>query len=155
MVNTMLACFVFMNSVFFTAIEPNIELKSELSKVEENVDFKVFIPENYNQWKLIIKSLAFDKKNPDSVLITFEDKETKGKYIFECIQTKSNGDHPENGSIVNVNHNKARFTPWAASRNNQKPVGGILTWNQNGTNIEMKSSYLTKEEMIQIAKKMK
>lgn len=155
MTNIILACGMLINTLLFSFSETNLELKSELSKIEEQVNFKVFMPKDYYHWKMILKLLSSDQKNADSVLITFEDKKTEGKYIFDCIQTKSNDDHDINGSIVSLNGNEAIFTTWAASRNQPKPTGGILTWNQDGTNIEIKSSWLTKEEMIEIAKKMK
>ncbi|MEW4286229.1 DUF4367 domain-containing protein [Priestia koreensis] len=135
------------------AYTESLDLKSELSRIEEQVNFHVLIPENYTNWKMIFKNL--DTENSKSILITFQDKGSEGKYVFESIQKKGNNINLRSGEHVIISKYHGTFTPWSPSRNNPVPSGGILKWVQNDTSVELKSSYMSKEEMIKLASKMK
>jgi hypothetical protein len=59
---------------------------------------------------------------------------------------------------VDINGNKGYFSKWADSgkvdNNGETIIGGILGWIQNGTYIDMNSSSLSEEKMLEIARSM-
>ncbi|WP_051591140.1 DUF4367 domain-containing protein [Bacillus sp. UNC438CL73TsuS30] len=59
---------------------------------------------------------------------------------------------------VDINGNKGYFQEWDDSgevdKNGDIITGGLLNWVQNGTSVEMNSSRLSKEQMLEIARSM-
>lgn len=63
-----------------------------------------------------------------------------------------------NRQQVNINGNKGYFQEWEESgevdKNGDIITGGLLNWVQKGTSVEMSSSRLSKEQMLEIARSM-
>ncbi|MGO4890643.1 DUF4367 domain-containing protein [Anaerobacillus sp. MEB173] len=135
-----------------------------ISEVKEKVDFKVLSPKQVpDDWTLEIKTYSSGGKD----IIThfklhFMDK--NDKYLMVGIGEKkatSKRIEPMNSNVeeININGNIAYFQEWANAgeldSKGKKITGGLLTWIQDGTYIEMDSSNISKEKIIEIAESMK
>ncbi|MCM3672268.1 DUF4367 domain-containing protein, partial [Mesobacillus maritimus] len=64
-----------------------------------------------------------------------------------------------NAEEIEINGNKGFFKAWGNSgeidKKGELVTGGLLSWTQNGTYIQMNSSRIPKEMMLDIAKSMK
>jgi len=132
-----------------------------ISEIENKVNFKVFNPSNVPEgWTLEIKTypggvqdnvtkfrLHYMDKHDEHLMIGIEQRKATN------IQKKH-----FNTEKVEVNGHNAYFKEW----NNSGEVvsgkvisGGLLYWVQEGTYIEMDSSVLNKDKMLEIANSMK
>ncbi|WP_078410756.1 DUF4367 domain-containing protein [Priestia abyssalis] len=129
-----------------------------IPELKKKVDFKVLTPKEIpSHWTLDIKTYPWgEKEDITDFRLHYMDKYDE-HLMFGIGERKASGrlEKPEySGKTVNINGYKGYFSPFKASRRNEHPIGGILCWVQNDTYLEMDSSTLTKNEMINIAESM-
>ncbi|MGG0658730.1 DUF4367 domain-containing protein [Rummeliibacillus pycnus] len=126
-----------------------------ISEIKKEVDFTLLTPTNIPEdWTLDTKT------SPWIMLHYMDSKDTKlmvgihqrlGFHLFK-------DDFPY-AQQVDINGNKGYFQGWEESgevdKNGDTITGGLLNWVQNGTYVEMNSSRLPKERMLEIARSMK
>jgi hypothetical protein len=122
----------------------SVKIKDLVSKV----DFSVLVPD-----KLPKKSTLEIKTYPEGAIrLHYMDKDDN-VLIVGIGQRKLSKTQSEfsiqDAEAVNINGNKGYFKPF------DNAPGGILSWQQDGTFVEMDSSTITKQEMIKIANSMK
>jgi len=125
-------------------------LQSELAKIEKQSDFSVFKPQQVpKEWSVVIKPQP--KQHTSVLLLTYVNNQLKDDYMMVGIQQRkaANEELGREGKIVDINGNEAKFQSWA----DNKP-GGILSWIQEGTYIEIDSTKLSEKEMVTLAKSM-
>ncbi|WP_312474934.1 DUF4367 domain-containing protein [Neobacillus sp.] len=125
-----------------------------ISEIKKKVDFSVLTPNKIPvDWTL-------DTKITPWLMLHYMDS-TDIKLMVAIHQKKgfplSNDDFPL-AEQVDISGNKGYFQKWVDSgevdRNGDTITGGLLNWVQDGTFIEMNSSRLSKEEMLEIARSM-
>jgi hypothetical protein len=126
-----------------------------ISEIKKEVDFTILAPANIpNDWTLDTKT------SPWIMLHYMDSKDTK---LMVAIHLRrgfplSKDDFPYTQQ-VDINGNKGYFQGWEDSgkvdKNGNKITGGLLNWVQDGTYVEMNSSRLPKERMLEIARSMK
>jgi hypothetical protein len=130
--------------------------KSEtISEIKKKVDFTILIPRKIpDDWTLDTKT------SPWIMLHYMDSKDTK---LMVSINLRrgfplSDEDFPHSQQ-VDINGNKGYFQEWIDSgnvdKNGETIAGGLLNWVQDGTYVEMNSSRLPKERMLEIARSMK
>ncbi|WP_227940384.1 DUF4367 domain-containing protein [Alkalihalobacillus deserti] len=135
-----------------------------ISEIKEEVDFNVLSPKQVpDDWTLEIKTypsgendiisnfrLHYMDKNDKYLMVGIEEREATSKGI----EAKK-----LNAEEININGNIAYFQGWAnegeLDSKSKEITGGKLSWVQEGTCIEMDSSNITKDKMIEIARSMK
>ncbi|MBU7595690.1 DUF4367 domain-containing protein [Metabacillus halosaccharovorans] len=110
-----------------------------------------------SDWTLDIKTYPWnEKENIKDFRLHYMDK--NDKFLMFGIEEKKVFGNLEkivrDEKELNLNGYKGYYSSFKSSINNENPVGGILRWTQNDTYIEMNSSTLTEEQMINIAKSM-
>ncbi|OOQ93197.1 DUF4367 domain-containing protein [Bacillus cereus] len=128
-------------------------VKILLVEMKRKAEFKVLVPQELTQnWSLVMKTYPSKKSNRiDKVRLTYINTALKNYMMLGIEQSKAHeSDIISRGTKVQINKYKGRFEAWEGG----SPKGGILRWIQNGTYVEMNSSNLTKDEMIQLAKSM-
>ncbi|SOC15429.1 uncharacterized protein DUF4367 [Ureibacillus xyleni] len=134
-----------------------------VSEVKEKVDFPVFVPEKTpTDWTLEIKTYPIDEENFTHFRLHYMDKDdTILKVGIEQRKGSSNKGKflSPNAEEVDINANKGIFSSWGNSgevdTKGELITGGLLLWTQDGTSIEMNSSRIPKEIMLEIARSMK
>ncbi|MED4402702.1 DUF4367 domain-containing protein [Metabacillus fastidiosus] len=135
-----------------------------ISEIKEKVDFKVFSPEKIpNDWTLEIKTYPSDEKdnitqfklhymdhNDENLMVgILEKKERPTDVIKRAPETER----------IDINGNIGYFHEWYGNgeldKKGRKITGGILTWIQEGTYLEMNSLDIDKEQILEIARSMK
>ncbi|ALC85536.1 hypothetical protein AM499_06675 [Bacillus sp. FJAT-22090] len=126
-----------------------------ISEIQKEVDFTVLTPKRIpDDWTLDTKT------SPWIMLHYMDSKDTK---LIVAIDLKkgfrlSDDDFPYRQK-VDINGNKGYFQKWEESgevdKNGDTITGGLLNWVQDGTYVEMNSSRLSKEQMLEIARSMK
>ena len=126
-----------------------------ISEIKKEVDFTVLTPKKIpDDWTLEIKTTL-------GVMLHYMDsKDTK--LMVAIHQRKgvplSPYDFPH-AQLVDINGNKGYFQEWIdggeIDKNGDTITGGLLNWVQDDTFIEMNSSILPKERMLEIARSMK
>ncbi|WP_370576408.1 DUF4367 domain-containing protein [Neobacillus niacini] len=126
-----------------------------ISEIKKEVDFTVLTP------KKIPDDWTLDTKTSPWVMLHYMDsKDTK---LMVAIHQRmgfplSNDDFPS-AQQVDINGKKGYFQKWIDSGKVDKKgdtiTGGLLRWIQDGTYIEMDSSRLSEEKMLEIARSMK
>ncbi|WP_175987164.1 DUF4367 domain-containing protein [Bacillus sp. Marseille-Q1617] len=119
-------------------------------KIEDLVkkaDFSIFIPERIPQeYTLEIKMY------PESIRLHYMNKEDTDLSIG-IEQRKAPNAYPDStfqdAESVLINGNNGFFKTFSNA------PGGILSWKQDGTFLEMYSHVISKQEMIEIARSMK
>lgn len=135
-----------------------------ITKVKEKVDFSVLSPDKIpDDWTLEIKTYPMDEeKHLTHFRLHYMDKDdTLLKVGIE--QRKESSVKEEflnpNGEEVVINGYNGIFEPWGNSgeidKKGELVTGGLLRWTQNGTFVQMNSSRIPKEMMIEIARSMK
>jgi hypothetical protein len=126
-------------------------------KVDElikKVDFHLLLPNKIiNDCTLEIKTYPEGENHTfTQVRLHYMDNEDNALFLG-IAQRKISEEHPgysfQGAERVNINGNQGYF------KNYSNASGGILTWNQDGTLVEMDSNTLTKKEMIEIANTMR
>ncbi|RSK28512.1 DUF4367 domain-containing protein [Bacillus sp. HMF5848] len=135
-----------------------------ISEVEKKVDFKVLSPKQVpKDWTLEIKTYPLGEKDTiTNFRLHYMDK--NDKYLMVGIeQRKAVSNEVEvktpNAEKININGHIAYFQGWGnggeGDSKGKKITGGLLTWIQDGTYIEMDSSNISKENMMKIANSLK
>jgi len=125
-----------------------------ISEIQKEVDFRVLTPKRIpDDWTLEIKT------SPWVRLHYMDSKDTK-LMVLICLSKGFplfDDDFPHRQQ-VNINGNKGYFQEWDDSgevdKNGENINGGILNWVQEDTSVEMLSSRLSKEQMLEIARSM-
>jgi hypothetical protein len=126
-----------------------------ISEIKKEVDFTLLTPT-----KILCDWTLDTKTSPWIMLHYMDSKDTK--LIVAIHQKKglslSNDDFPY-AQQVDINGNKGYYRGWVDSgkvdKNGDTITGGLLDWVQDGTYVEMNSSRLPKERMLEIARSMK
>ena len=136
------------------AIKYNHNSKT-ISEIRKEVDFTLLTPTIIpNDWTLDTKtspwiSLHYMDSKDTKLMVAIHQK--RGFRLFK-------DDFPYSQQ-VDINGNKGYFQGWADSgevdKNGDTITGGLLCWVQDGTYLEMNSSRLPKERMLEIARSMK
>lgn len=129
-----------------------IGVNNNLSQIKKKTDFKLLSPQNIEKkWEVVIKPYPSAKSNIiTSVRLSYLDKKLNDYVVVGIEQTKGNK-ISNVGNIVDINGSKGRFEAWAE----KDKIGGLLRWVQGNTHIEMNSTNLTKDEMLELAKSFK
>jgi len=125
-------------------------LQNELAKIEKQSDFSIFKPQQVpEEWSVVIKPQS--KQHTSLLLLTYVNNQLKDDYMMVGIQQRKAGNEERNekGKNVDINGNKATFQSWSDNK-----LGGVLSWIQEGTYIEIDSTKLNEKEMIILAKSM-
>lgn len=135
-----------------------------LFEVIHKVDFPVLAPDNMpNGWTLEIKGYPMDQEEHFTRfrLHYMNEDDTIYKVGIEQRKFSSKKSDPtfSDGEDININGNKGLFIPWGNDGEFDKKgeliTGGLLQWTQDGTQIEMDSTRIPKELMLEIARSMK
>ncbi|SMQ81538.1 protein of unknown function [Bacillus sp. OV166] len=126
-----------------------------IAEIKKEVDFNILTPKKIpDDWTLDTKT------SPWIMLHYMDSKDTK---LMVAIHLRrgfplSNDDFPH-AQKVDINGNKGYFQAWVDNGNVDKTgntiTGGLLNWVQDDTYVEMSSSRLSKEKMLEIARSMK
>lgn len=126
-----------------------------IAEIQKEVDFTVLTPTRIpDDWTLDTKT------SPWLMLHYMDSKDTK---LMVSIDLRKGTRVPYDGfphsQQVDINGDIGYFQEWGNSgkvdRNGETITGGSLRWAQDGTSVEMMSSRLSKEEMLEIARSMK
>lgn len=125
-----------------------------IPEIKKKVDFTVLTPKKIpDDWTLDTKT------SPWLMLHYMDSKDTK---LMVAIDLRkgfriSDDDFPHRQQ-VDINGNKGYFQEWEESgevdKNGDTITGGLLNWVQDGTYVEMNSSRLPKEKMLEFARSM-
>ncbi|MEI4803700.1 DUF4367 domain-containing protein [Bacillus sp. FJAT-51639] len=138
----------------------NSVIKSEIKK---KVGFKVYIlkqvPANCT---LEIKTYPWkEKENITHFRLHYIDNKEE-HLLFGIEERKKSSTKEEispNAKPVDINGYRGYFEVWGNSgeldKKSELITGGLLTWTQEGTYIQMNSSRITKDKMLEIARSMK
>ncbi|MCM3412681.1 DUF4367 domain-containing protein [Metabacillus litoralis] len=133
-------------------------------EVKDNVNFTVLSPDKIpDDWTLEIKTYPSDEeKHFTHFRLHYMDKDDTilNVGIEQRKETpKIDNFSSPNAEKIDINDNKGLFSSWVNSekvdKNGEIITGGRLQWRQNGTFIEMVSTRITKEQMLEIARSMK
>jgi hypothetical protein len=126
-----------------------------ISEIKKKFEFTILTPRKIpDDWTLDTKT------SPWITLHYMDSKDTKLMLSIDLRRgfPLSDEDFPHSQQ-VNINENKGYFQEWIDSgnvdKNGETITGGILNWVQDGTYVEMNSSRLPKERMLEIARSMK
>lgn len=126
-----------------------------IAEIQKEVDFTVLTPTRIpDDWTLEIKtsiciSLHYMDSTDTKLMVSIDLR--KGTRVIY--------DGSPRSQQVDINGNIGYFQEWGDSgnvdQNGEIISGGILRWAQDGTSVQMMSSRLSKEEMLEIARSMK
>ncbi|WP_231505544.1 DUF4367 domain-containing protein [Bacillus sp. EB01] len=165
---------------FMIPVSPNFSKALELSvqekeikynhnsitipEIKQNVHFNVIVPKNVpDDWTLEIKTypwgaktkfthfrLHYMDKNDEKMMVSI--KQIKGSM-------KRTEENNQNAKSVSINGYSGNQIKWGndgeVDSKGEIVTGGILQWTQEGTYIEMYSSRIPMENMLEIARSMK
>lgn len=123
-------------------------------EIQKEVDFTVLTPKRIpSDWTLDTKT------TPWLMLHYMDNKDTK---LMVSIHLSKGSRVPYDGfphsQQVDINGNIGYFQEWGNSgevdENGDTITGGLLNWSQAGTYVEMNSSRLSKEAILEIARSM-
>ena len=125
-----------------------------IPEIQKKVDFTILTP------KKIPDDWTLDTKTSPWIMLHYMDNEDKklmiAIHLRKGIPLSDEEVYP--AQKVDINGNKGYFSAWVDSgtldKNGELITGGLLCWIQSGTYVEMSSSRLTKEKMLEIAKSM-
>ncbi|SMQ80964.1 protein of unknown function [Bacillus sp. OV166] len=143
------------NPMIITAKEIKYNHNSiTIPEIKKKVDFTVLTPKKIpDDWTLDTKT------SPWLMLHYMDSKDIKMMVGFDQRMgfPLSDDDFPY-AQQVDINGNKGYFSKWGdngeVDKNGDTITGGLLNWVQDGTYIEMNSSRLPKEKMLEIARSM-
>lgn len=125
-----------------------------ISEIKKNVDFKVFTPMKVpKEWTLDTKTTTFP-----IMLHYFNNTDTQLMVAIHQKAEPFTDPVSPNAESVDINGVTGSFQEWSnhnGSRKGDTMTGGLLRWVQQGTYIEMHSSKLTKQKMVELARSMK
>ncbi|MGG2027997.1 DUF4367 domain-containing protein [Gottfriedia sp. S16(2024)] len=133
--------------------------------IKNKVDFKVFTPQKVpGGWTLETKTYPWGEKEKFTYIRLHYMDTNDTKLIIGIEQRKQLRLQDErlesNSKQVEINGYKGYFKEWGNSgqldnNHGELITGGLLSWNQEGTHIEIDSMRLTEEKMLEIARSMK
>ncbi len=146
---------LYCNPMLIMAKEIKYNHNSEtILEIKKKVDFTILTPRKIpDDWTL-------DTKTTPWIMLHYMD--SKDSKLMVAIDLRrgfpiSDEDFPHSQQ-VDINGNKGYFQEWIDSgevdKNGDTITGGLLNWVQDGTFLEMNSSRLTKEKMLEIARSM-
>ncbi|MGW8937882.1 DUF4367 domain-containing protein [Acinetobacter sp. JADD-210] len=125
-----------------------------IPEIQKKVDFTILTPKKIpDDWTLDTKT------SPWISLHYMDSKDTKLMVAISLNRgiPLSAKDFPHAEQIV-INGNKGYFSAWGNSgtldKNGELITGGLLCWTQAGTYVEMQSTRLPKEKILEIARSM-
>jgi hypothetical protein len=125
-----------------------------ISEIKKEVDFTVLTP------KRIPDDWTLDTKTSPWIMLHYMDSmDTKLMVAIHLSRglPLADEDFPHSQE-VDINGNKGYFLKWIDSgeidKNGDTITGGLLRWVQDGTYVEMSSSRLSEEKMLEIARSM-
>ncbi|MGG2094524.1 DUF4367 domain-containing protein [Bacillus sp. S13(2024)] len=125
-----------------------------IPEIQRKVDFTILSPKKIpDDWTLDTKT------SPWIRLHYMDSKDTKLMVAIHISRRilLSDEEFPH-AEQVDINGNKGYFSKWGDSgkldKNGELITSGLLRWTQAGTYVEMQSSRLPKEKMLEIAKSM-
>lgn len=127
-----------------------------ISQIQKQIDFHLLTPENIPEdWTLEIKTTTA----PWIGLHFMDQQDTKLMvWIHQKKGTNLDGDFSRSEQ-VDINGYQAFFTPWANSgeldKRGEVITGGVLDWVQGETVIDMYSTRISKEKMLEIARSLR
>ncbi|MDP9740655.1 UNVERIFIED_ORG: hypothetical protein QFZ59_002485 [Bacillus sp. B2I3] len=138
-----------------------------LSEVQRKVDFKVVVPQNIpNDWTLEIKTYPWHEKDKITNF-SLHYMDSNDKYLLIRIEqskessnsSKSSKEMNINAEQVDINGHKGFFVEWGNSgevdNKGEIITGGLLHWIQEGTYVEIGSSRVSRNKMLEVARSMK
>ncbi|MCK1981965.1 MULTISPECIES: DUF4367 domain-containing protein [Peribacillus] len=133
-----------------------------ISEIKRKVDFKVVVPQNIpNDWTLEIKTYPWDEKDKITNFSLHYMDSDDNYMLIHIGQSKesSNKEMNINAEQVDINGNKGFFVEWGNSgeldKKGELVTGGLLRWIQEGTYVEMESSRVSRNKMLEVARSMK
>ncbi|MEC0347869.1 DUF4367 domain-containing protein [Peribacillus frigoritolerans] len=133
-----------------------------ISEIKRKVDFKVVVPQSIpNDWTLEIKTYPWDEKDKITNF-SLHYMDSDDKYLLIHIGQSMESFNKEmniNAEQVDINGNKGFFVEWGNSgeldKKGELVTGGLLRWIQEGTYVEMESSRVSRNKMLEVARSMK
>ncbi|WP_057915953.1 DUF4367 domain-containing protein [Peribacillus muralis] len=133
-----------------------------ISGIKKKVDFKVVVPQNIpNDWTLEIKTYPWDEKDKITNF-SLHYMDSDDKYLLISIDQRKGPFKKEmhiNEEQVDINGHKGFFVEWGNSgeldKKRELVTGGLLRWVQEGTYVEMHSSRISRNKMLEVARSMK
>ncbi|MGD6960437.1 DUF4367 domain-containing protein [Rossellomorea aquimaris] len=133
-----------------------------IAEVKEVVNFKVLVPKKVpEELALEIKTrdnkdgnlssirLHYMDENDENLMLGIEEKKVSKRVISQLEEEFSEGEK------IKVNVVSAYYQEWAnrgKELNGKIITGGLLTWIEDETYVQMDSSSLSKDEMVEIAR---
>lgn len=125
-----------------------------IPEIKKKVNFTILTP------KKIPDDWTLDTKISPWVMLHYMDSKDRKLMVAIHLSRRislSDEDFPS-AQRVDINGNKGYFSKWVDSgkldKNGELITGGLLRWIQAGTYVEMQSSRLPKEKMLEIARSM-
>ncbi|WP_034756380.1 DUF4367 domain-containing protein [Rossellomorea vietnamensis] len=136
-----------------------------IEEVKKEVDFQVLIPVKIpSEWSLEIKTYEHNDRNMEIIRLHYMDS-TDENLMLRIEERKVSENEirqlEEEFSSrykINVNGVEAYYQEWANSGrklNGKRMSGGLLTWIQGETYLQMDSSFLSKDEMVEMARSVR
>nr|WP_106779251.1 DUF4367 domain-containing protein [Lysinibacillus timonensis] len=125
-----------------------------ISEIQSEVDFAILSPQR------IPKDWTLDTKTSPWIMLHYMNSEDTKLMVSIHLRKgcKVPYDDSPYSQQVDINGNLGYFNEWVDSgevdENGETITGGILYWAQDGTTVQMMSSRLSKEQMIDIARSM-
>ncbi len=126
-----------------------------ISEIKEKADFTILTPRKLPEdWTLDTKtipciSLHYMNSNDTKLMVAID---------LRRAYPLSDEDFPHSQKVY-INGNEGYFQEWGESgkvdKHGDTIAGGILNWVQEGTYVELRSSILSKEKMLKVARSMK
>jgi hypothetical protein len=136
-----------------------------IDEVKKEVNFNVLVPEKIPEdWSLEIKTYDYKDKNIRDITLHYMDSNDEFLMLginerkVSKIEIRQLEEEISNEIKINVNGVKAYYKEWANSGkklNGNRIDGGLITWIQGDTYVEMDSSILSKDEMVEIARSVR
>lgn len=135
-----------------------------IAEVKKEVNFKVLVPKKVpEEWTLEIKTrdnkegnlssirLHYMNENDENLILGIEERKVSKRVISQLEEEFSEGEKIK----IKINDVPAYYQEWAnggKELNGKVITGGLLTWIEDETYVQMDSSFLSKDEMVEIAR---
>lgn len=126
-----------------------------ISEIKKKVNYSVLTP------RKIPKEWTLDTKTSPWIMLHYMDSKDIKLMVGIHLRRGSplSAEDFHHSQKVDINGNKGYFSEWGyigkIDENRELTTGGLLNWVQDGTFVEMNSSILSKEKMLEIARSMK
>jgi Domain of unknown function (DUF4367) len=133
-----------------------------IDEVKKEMNFKVLVPKKVpEEWALEIKTRDNKDGNLSSIRLHYMDEYDQNlmlgieeKKVSKSVISQLEEEFSE-GEKIKVNDVYAYYQEWAnhgKELNGKIITGGLLTWIENETYVQMDSSSLSKDEMVETAR---